>query len=75
VRDDLAAVLLLAEIGGLTYAEVSTWVDCKVTQCEEPPSWLLDASLARTPEDWLPARGRRRQDRRVTAALGGRSGA
>jgi hypothetical protein len=53
MREELASVLALAAIGGLSSAEVAAWVDSSVASCEEPPAWLLEASLARTPEDRL----------------------
>jgi hypothetical protein len=51
--EELPAVLALAAVGGLSSPEVFAWVDACVASCEAPPDWLLDASLARSPQDRL----------------------
>ena len=49
----VACALALAEANALSSEEVSTWIDDQVSVRSTPPTWLLDASLARTPEDKL----------------------
>jgi hypothetical protein len=52
-RQLAAALFVVADAGLLTGAELVGRIDCEIAESPDPPLWLIEASLARTPSDRL----------------------
>ncbi len=58
--NEARAIVELASFGALSASDVAAWVDRTMLSMPSPPTWLIEASLARSPEDrlhWLREAG------------------